>query len=878
MALRIGDRIGPYQILAPLGGGGMGEVYRARDTKLGRDVALKVLPESVAGDAERRARFHHEAQILAALSHPNIAAIYGLEDSSGVMALVMELVEGKPLGDCIRPRGMPLAQALGYAIQIVAGLEEAHKLGIVHRDLKPSNVMITASGSVKLVDFGLAKLLERAKAATNLSETETLVAKPKTEEGHILGTVFYMSPEQAQGKPVDGRSDLFSFGTMLYEMLTGARPFQGETQLSTLAAILQKDPKPPSELSAVLLPREVERLVLRCLRKEPDRRFQTAADLRLALEDLKEDSASGRLGAIASVAQRQTSRWLWAAVGIGVVVAAAAALWLSRQRTPAAPRLQELTFEAGAAFDPALSPDGRLLAYASDRGGRQVDIWLKQMAGGNPVRLTSGPESAMNPRFSPDGTRVYYLSGTEIFEIPALGGQSRKVIDNAGPFSVSSRGEIAFVRPQTGGAPSDMLIVPADGGAAEPWRPGCRSPVPPAWSPAGDQLLFLGNCNPPFFLVKLYRAARRGENMEELPVKGRPRLFDSIAWFRPLRGAEGAIFSLQGGDSVNLYRVTSDGEQKAVTFGTGVESSPVISTTGELIFTRSEQTPTIWSVGLQGTGSPTREAVSGHMFAVSADGRKLVYGRVLGTEKGQIVLRDRTTGQESVLASHDVAMGGIGSLWPQISPDGSRVIYRAFGSKARPAQFLVQTDGGQPRQLSDLDKFALASDWSRDGRRVLGECGPLGKMGICELDPASGQARELLRDDKGGELLYPSWSWDGGSVAFMKRRAGRTSICATPVRDGRLGGEESWVDIAPSGARPRFSADGASLFYEHANELLRQKLEPATKRPLGEPVSLAQIPSVFSRAAPINVVCVSRDRVFFNTYEVRSNVWMTRLE
>src|SRR5215469_8819010 len=202
MALRIGDRLGPYEILAPLGAGGMGEVYRARDTKLGRDVALKVLPESVAGDAERRARFHHEAQILAALNHPNIAAIYGLEDSSGVMALVMELVEGKPLGDYIRPRGMPLAQALGYAIQIVAGLEEAHKLGIVHRDLKPSNVMITASGSVKLVDFGLAKLLESAKAATNLSETETLVATPKTEEGHILGTVFYMSPEQAQGNPV----------------------------------------------------------------------------------------------------------------------------------------------------------------------------------------------------------------------------------------------------------------------------------------------------------------------------------------------------------------------------------------------------------------------------------------------------------------------------------------------------------------------------------------------------------------------------------------------------------------------------------------------------------------------------------------------------
>src|SRR5215471_9842990 len=337
MALAAGARLGPYEIVGPLGVGGMGEVYRARDSKLKRQVALKVLPGELAGHPERCARLQHEAEVLAALNHPNIATIYGAEDSAGTVALVMELVEGRPLNEKIRAKGMPLSDVLKLAIQIASGLEAAHKVGIVHRDLKPSNVMVTPTDVVKLVDFGLAKTPEADRPAPE--EIETIGANPRTEEGQILGTVVYMSPEQAQGKPVDARSDVFSFGTLLYEMLTGTKPFQGENRISTMSAILQQDPKPLAESTTTPLPHEAERIVLRCLRKDPDRRFQTASDLRLALEDLKEDSSTGRLGPIPSAAFPARSTWPLAAVTAAIVaIVAGASYWFLRPRPPA-PRM-----------------------------------------------------------------------------------------------------------------------------------------------------------------------------------------------------------------------------------------------------------------------------------------------------------------------------------------------------------------------------------------------------------------------------------------------------------------------------------------------------------------------------------------------------------
>jgi len=458
MPLLPGDRVGPYEIVAFLGAGAMGQIYRARDTNLGRSAAIKVLPDAFLQDPERLARFRREAKVLASLNHPNIAAVYGWEQCGASSALVMELVEGHPLSELIPRRGMPVDKAIELSIQIARGLEAAHRAGVVHRDLKPSNVMVTAGGVVKLLDFGLATHSPAAPAAGSIEETAT-AAVAGTAEGNIVGTVAYMSPEQAQGKPLDARSDLFSFGTMLFEMLTGKRPFRGDNQVSTMAAILREEPQAVSSLVAA--PHELDRLIGRCLRKSAERRFQTASDLRLALEDLAEEASSGQLAPASPPPTR--SAW-WRVAAVVAIAALAAVLYFTRRQTPSAPRvLRQLTFESGMALMPALSRDGKLLVYASDRAGEgTLDLWIRQTAGGDPHRLTSSMGVVSNPQFSPDGTRVLFLSGSSIFEIPTLGGQIRRLVYNAGPFTVSSLGEIAFVA-SANGVPAPIMIVPADG-------------------------------------------------------------------------------------------------------------------------------------------------------------------------------------------------------------------------------------------------------------------------------------------------------------------------------------------------------------------------------------------------------------------------------
>ena len=447
----IGGRLGPYEITGKLGEGGMGEVYRATDSRLRREVAIKVLPTAFTADRERLARFEREAQTLAALNHPNIAAIYGFEESNGTRALVMELVEGEDLSARIARGPLPLEEALGIARQIAEALEAAHEQGIVHRDLKPANVKVRADGTVKVLDFGLAKAMEPAAgegARADLAHSPTLTAAHGTRLGVILGTAAYMSPEQARGSAVDERADVWALGVVLWEMLTGRRLFEGETVSDTLAAVLRAE----IDLAALPAdtPAELRSLLRRCLERNPRNRLHHVADARLVLDDLLAGRGdSGTLaGSIetgaAGARQRRRSAAGWAAAGAAVALVAALGVFvLARRgsddaagaRAAAAPRpvrFEQLTDATGVETAPSLSPDGRDVVFTRIVDGRP-EIMIQRVGARVATSLTAGSGAHdSQPAFSPDGARIAFRSerdGGGIFVMDTSGEGVRRLSD-----------------------------------------------------------------------------------------------------------------------------------------------------------------------------------------------------------------------------------------------------------------------------------------------------------------------------------------------------------------------------------------------------------------------------------------------------------------
>jgi len=424
----IGQQIGSYEILSLLGAGGMGVVYQARDTRLKRSVAIKVLPADKVSDPERKRRFIQEARAASALNHPNIITIYDIGSESGIDFIVMEYVAGETLDQRIPRKGMRLNEVFKLAIQMADALAKAHSAGIVHRDLKPTNVMVTEEGLVKVLDFGVAKLTEASESDKGGTRTTQL----QTEEGTIVGTVSYMSPEQAQGKKVDVRSDIFSFGAVLYEMVTGQRAFAGETSLAIMTAILREEPKPASQIVKGL-PHDLEKILNRCLRKEPARRFQHMDDLKVALEELKEESDSGLLaGPPPAVPLARRSRVWWATALVTMVLVVATWLFRGTREPAPAPETVPLTSYAGFERCPSFSPDGNQVVF-SWNGEKQDnwDIYLKLIGSPNSVRLTTDPADDVSPAFSPDGRSIGFVRVSKeqanFIIIPAIGGPERSI-------------------------------------------------------------------------------------------------------------------------------------------------------------------------------------------------------------------------------------------------------------------------------------------------------------------------------------------------------------------------------------------------------------------------------------------------------------------
>ncbi len=865
--------IAHYRIAGKLGEGGMGAVYRATDTKLGREVAIKILPQSFAKDADRMARFTREAKVLASLNHPHIAQIYGIEEH----ALVMELVPGGTL-----KRPLPLETALHYAKQIAEALEAAHEKGIVHRDLKPANIMVTPEGAVKLLDFGLAAVaLGALSAGSDPMDSPTLTGRA-TEAGMIMGTAAYMCPEQAAGQPVDKRADVWSFGVVLWEMLTGRRLFEGETASLTLAAVLRSpidfDPLPRQT------PVAIRGLLRRCLDRNAKNRLRDIGEARVAIESALAGETPLVEGARDRGGRRPWLSWSVAAV-LGVGLAAAVFLHFDRRPSPE-PKITQLTRDTGFADHPALSADGKLVAYVSDRSGRGThEIWIQQVAGGQPVLLTKPPLTGWWPRFSPDGTTVYFNSSQEgggIYAIPALGGDERLV--HKGPvnlFLLSPDGAwIAFNPGRAIGEEMPLYLVPSRGGSPRRVETGLQTNRVAGWSPDGKFILvsevgLYWRFDDPLPLYAVPIASGRAAPIAT--PDGKPVSTYNIQWvddrflMTVRHGRVSAIeqFRLQAG------RWTLEGPPKRLVSFPGAYLAFSANPGGLVVFSAITGTADLWSLPVDAergvvTGAArklTNDQATERAPTLSADGSKLVYASDRSGNP-DVWLRETRTGKETQITEtpEKVARAGI-------SPDGAKIAYEVEGQ----AHSIYARDlaGGEPKLVC---RDCARPIWTPDSRRVTFYSGS--PVHYYSFDFASGERTGILSSSKFG--IGDLWfSNDGRWVSFRGSSAGRYRVFVAPVKDGKAAGEDEWIPITETGTtNGQWSPGGNVLYYfsrtETGVEIAAQPLDPGTKRPRGKALP------VFMPTAGHDIGAVSlfvgRDQLLMSLTEWKSNLWKVEAE
>jgi serine/threonine protein kinase len=902
--------ISHYEILAPIGEGGMGVVYRALDTRLGRPVAVKLLRPDGAIDSERRKRFVQEARAASALNHPHIITIYDIGQAEGVDFIAMEYVAGPSLAHAIGQGRLSIGDALKYGVQIADALAAAHAAGILHRDLKPANIMLSAAGekgSIKVLDFGLAKLTEPIDC-TPIDERVTTgtghaAERLQTEEGTILGTAAYMSPEQAEGQPADTRSDVFSFGTVLYEMITGRRAFSGATRMSTLADILTREPEPPSQ-TIPGLSRDLEKLILRCLRKSPERRWQSMADLKVALEDLREEFDPRK--AVESSVPTPTHRWKAVfAVGSAIAAVAFGAWWAAtRPRPETGPTtfLSKLTSDVGWTDYPAISLDGKILAYASDRSGENnLDIWVQQIPDGPPVRLTHHAADEFEPSLSADGSRIAFQSsrpGGGIYIVPTLGGEERLLAARGFSPRFSPDGKwIAYgVAEQTG---SRIYVAPAAGGPAIPVTDGFYRAQSPVWSPDGRHLLFWAQRHrdaPPENNVDWYVS----EVPAGVPVRTDARKALLRGGFQAFQGlpspdawanaGDRILFHGIVGDSSNMWQVAIaregwrvSGQPQRATFGTTDEAAASLTSDGRMVFISRTMGADIWSLPIDANrGTPegplkrvTQDAADDYNPTLSEDGATLVF-RSRRAGRFGVILKRLGTSAETVLTRMPE------DHYPAVSRDGTKVAYSFRRSDKMPI-FVVAASGGTPAQV--CDDCGEVEAWSPDGNQILYVAAG-DPSGVGLLTIGASHNHEWLKDPRYG-IYHPRLSSDGGWIAFNGRtdRRAPAQVIVARVQASVVAGEKDWIVVSQDGEAPTFSPDANLLYFWSDRDgspcLWAQRLDPATKRPTGEPLIIQHFPTKglswknLYLGAPD--IAVARDQVVFNLGEHSGNIWMTQL-
>jgi eukaryotic-like serine/threonine-protein kinase len=773
MALTSGTKLGPYEIVAPLGAGGMGEVYRARDTKLGRDVALKLLPPLFAADADRVARFEREARLLASLNHPHIGTIYGFQDAGNVPALVLELVEGDTLHHRVGRGPLPLAEALAVAQQIADALDAAHRVGIIHRDLKPSNIKITPDGVVKVLDFGLAKALVAEGSGPDLSKSPTMTAGGTTP-GVILGTAAYMSREQARGHPVDKRTDIWAFGCVLFEMLTGSSAFARETVTDTIVAVVGVEPQ--WKALPADTPGSIRRLLTRCLQKDAKRRLHDIADARIEIEDAI--AMPAELAPVPTVRRWSPLALLALSLGIATILVP---LWVARDRLgrsavkpPPETSVIRLTDLPGLEESPAISPDGRSVAFTAGVSGKR-QVFVQLIAGGAPLQITRDTVDHECPRWSPDSSSILYFSPAvsgavqgSIWEIPALGGVPRRAVNSVGCADVNpTDGRLALFRLAKEGI--QLGAAPTDGSRFDMVAQFAPTTyyLYPRWSPDGKWIAFQRGDNIRF---DIFLVPATGGEPHQLTHDN--NMMSGFAW---LPDSTGIVYSSSRGGTMpylptlSLWQVTlRDEHVRQVVSGETSYMRPDISKSGAILVSRMKLQTDIWKFPVDGLSAEnTRRGVR------------------LTRQTGLVLTPTASPGDKEVAFLSD--SGGHANLW------------------------VVNTESGGLRQITherDPNVAVGVPVWSPDGHAIafVSSRGNQGlTFGVWLVDSDGSNLRNVANPGVG-----PAWSPDGRWVYYSTwSGVARTDVVLKKVpADGGLA-----VTVRTERLRNVIGLHGATLYY-----------------------------------------------------------------
>jgi Tol biopolymer transport system component len=809
MPLRSGARLGAYELLELIGIGGMGEVYRARDSRLQRDVAVKMLPSLVAADPDRLVRFTREAQVLASLNHPNIAAIYGLEDSDGVQALILELVDGPTLADRIETGPIPLDEVLPIAMQIASALEAAHERGVIHRDLKPANVKVRPDGAVKVLDFGLAKALATDVSAPEAARLPTITSPALTRLGVILGTAAYMSPEQARGKEADKRSDIWAFGCVLYEMLSGKRPFEGSEVTDTLAGVLKSDP----DWSALPghTPHRIRLVLRRCLEKDPQRRFHDIADARLDLEE----PATRDGGAILPAARsknRLRDRVAWPLAALSLALLGGLAAYVALKPAPAREVSRFLVYPppdsvlgttAGQAErgtgNFAVSPDGTRLAFvATGRTGRS-QLWIRAFDSFDALPL-AGTEDASFPFWAPDARRVGFFAGTQLKRVDAAGGVPRKICDLPGDLDLGgtwgSRGDVLF---SAGSAPR-LYRVSDEGGTAVPLSVGDARW--PRFLPDGRTFLYLSK--DPRENWGVYAGVVAGGAAPKRLLTSSSNADYDPSGFLLFTSATRELLR----QPFDVTRLELSGEATAVADDIAVTpralSAFSVSANGVLAFQPQSDASSRFAWFdrsgrmLEAIGEPGKYRYP----TLSPDGSRLLY---VNLADGDLWIFDMKRQSASKFTN-----GAGGVFAPVWSPDGAWVYFREHKGSGS-AFYKKSASGSAPEELFFEGPINGPQQVSPDGKWLLYFAYPEGQaLPDIYVLPTTGERKPEQITKTPYSEVEPQFSPDGTFLAYAANETGRNEIYVQPFpATGKR-----WGPISTAGGRqPLWRPDGKELYF-----------------------------------------------------------------